>query len=65
MSLTVRIVPLVLLALALANQGCNEYASRTLSDVRLSANTIARARTVTEDLTQVVGTARHAFNFVA
>ena len=67
MSLTTRILLLVLLALApaLAIQGYNEYALRTSRDETVRADTMATARTVAEDLSQVAETARQALNFIA
>jgi two-component sensor histidine kinase len=67
MSLTTRILLLVLLALApaLAIQGYNEYALRTSRDDAVRADTMATARTVAEDLSQVAETVRQALNFVA
>ena len=67
MSLTTRILLLVLLALApaLAIQGYNEYALRTSRDETVRADTMATARTVAEDLSQVANSARQALNFIA
>lgn len=67
MGLTTRIVLLVLLALApaLAIQGYNEYALRTSRDEAVRADTMATARTVAEDLSQIAETVRQALNFVA
>ena len=67
MTLTTRILLLVLLALtpALAIQGYNEYALRTSRDAAVRADTMATARTVAEDLSQVAETARQALSFVA
>ena len=67
MSLTTRILLLVLLALAptLAIQGYNEHALRTSRDEAVRADTMATARTVAEDLAQVAESARQALNFVA
>ncbi|MCJ2035576.1 sensor histidine kinase [Methylobacterium sp. J-068] len=67
MSLTTRILLLVLLALApaLAIQGYNEFALRTARDAAVRADTMATARTVAEDLSQVADIARQALNFVA
>ena len=67
MSLTTRILLLVLLALApaLAIQGYNEHALRTSRDEVVRADTMATARTVAEDLSQVAETARQALNFIA
>ncbi|MDO9426818.1 MAG: HWE histidine kinase domain-containing protein [Methylobacterium sp.] len=67
MSLTTRILLLVLLALApaLAIQGYNEHALRASRDDAVRADTMATARTVAEDLAQVAETLRQALNFVA
>ena len=67
MSLTTRILLLVLLALApaLAIQGYNEYALRTSRDAAVRADTMATARTIAEDLAQIADTVRQALNFVA
>ncbi|TXM95083.1 HWE histidine kinase domain-containing protein [Methylobacterium sp. WL116] len=67
MSLTSRILLLVLLALApaLAIQGYNEYALRASRDEAVRADTMATARTVAEDLAQVAETVRQALNYVA
>ena len=67
MGLTTRIVLLVLLALApaLAIQGYNEYALRTSRDEAVRADTMATARTIAEDLSQVAENVRQALNFVA
>lgn len=67
MTLTTRILLLVMLALApaLAIQGYNEYALRTSRDEAVRADAMATARTVAEDLAQIAETARQALNFVA
>lgn len=67
MSLTTRILLLVLLALApaLAIQGYNEHALRTSRDETVRADTMATGRTVAEDLSQVAESARQALNFLA
>ncbi|WP_342106121.1 sensor histidine kinase [Methylobacterium sp. SI9] len=67
MSLTTRILLLVLLALApaLAIQGYNELALRTARDEAVRADTMATARTVAEDLAQVAENVRQALDFVA
>ena len=67
MTLTTRILLLVLLALApaLAIQGYNEHALRTSRDEAVRADTLATARAVAEDLAQVAESARQALDFVA
>ncbi|XYD11831.1 HWE histidine kinase domain-containing protein (plasmid) [Methylobacterium sp. NMS12] len=67
MSLTTRILLLVLLALApaLAIQGYNEYALRTSRDEAVRADTMATARAVADDFAQVAEGARQALDFVA
>lgn len=67
MSLTTRILLLVLLALApaLAIQGYNEYALRGSRDEAVRADTMATARTVAEDLAQIADNVRQALDFVA
>ena len=67
MTLTTRILLLVLLALApaLAIQGYNEYALRASRDEVVRADTMATARTVAEDLAQIAENVRQALNFVA
>ncbi|GJD75329.1 sensor histidine kinase [Methylobacterium goesingense] len=67
MSLTYRILLLVLLALApaLAIQGYNEYALRASRDAVIRADTMATARTVAEDVEQVAENVRQALDYVA
>jgi hypothetical protein len=67
MSLTTRIVLLVLLALApaLAIQGWNEYALRIARDETVRADTMATARAVADDLEQVADEVRRSLNLVA
>ena len=67
MSLTSRILLLVLLALApaLIIQGYNEYALRTSRDEAVRADTMATARAVADDLARVAEGARQALDFVA
>ena len=67
MSLTTRILLLVMLALApaLAIQGYNEHALRTSRDEAVRADTMATARTVAADLGQVAETVRQSLNFIA
>lgn len=67
MSLTTRILLLVLLALApaLAIQGYNEYALRGSRDEAVRADTMATARTIAEDLAQIADNVRQALDFVA
>ena len=67
MSLTARILFLVVLALApaLAIQGYNEYALRGSRDAAVRADTMATARLIAEDLAQVADIVRQALDFVA
>ncbi|SDM89259.1 Two-component sensor histidine kinase, contains HisKA and HATPase domains [Methylobacterium phyllostachyos] len=67
MSLTTRILLLVMLALApaFAIQGYNEYALRSSRDEAVRADTLATARAVADDLSQVAEVARQALDFVA
>lgn len=67
MTLTARIVLLVLLALApaLAIQGYNEYALRASRNEAVRADTMATARSVADDLAQVAESTRQALDFVS
>ena len=67
MSLTTRILLLVLLALApaLVIQGYNESSLRAARDEAVRADTLATARAVADDLSQVAEGARQALDFVA
>ena len=67
MSLTYRILLLVLLALApaLAIQGYNEHALRASRDAVIRADTMATARTVAEDVAQVAENVPQALGSVA
>jgi two-component sensor histidine kinase len=67
MSLTTRILLLVLLALApaLAIQGYNESQLRAARDEAVRADTLTTARAVADDLSQVAEGAREALDFVA
>ncbi|SDM53807.1 Two-component sensor histidine kinase, contains HisKA and HATPase domains [Methylobacterium phyllostachyos] len=67
MSLTIRILLLVLLALApaLAIQGYNEVALRTARDAAVRADTMATARAVADDLAQISEGVRQSLDLVA
>jgi two-component sensor histidine kinase len=67
MTLTTRVLLLVLLALApaLAIQGYNEYALRASRNEAVRTDTMATARTVADDLAQVAENVRQALNFVS
>ncbi|SDM55730.1 Two-component sensor histidine kinase, contains HisKA and HATPase domains [Methylobacterium phyllostachyos] len=67
MSLTTRIVLLVLLALApaIAIQGYNEHALRAARDEAVRADTTATARTVADDLAQVAEEVRRSLDLLA
>ena len=67
MTLTTRIILLVLLALApaLVIQGYNEYALRASRDEAVRADTVATARAVADDLAQVADTVRQSLDLVA
>lgn len=67
MSLTTRILLLVLLALvpALAIQGYNEVVLRTARDAAVRADTMATARAIADDLGQLADNVRQSLDLVA
>ena len=67
MSLTTRILLLVLLALvpALAIQGYNEVVLRAARDMTVRADTMATARAVADDLSQLANNVRQSLDLVA